>query len=57
MSPTRDEIPDETLKALCEQLELKPTKKNRLLVAKLVNIAGTDITKLKIALKKAQIAS
>jgi hypothetical protein len=50
-------LTDEQLNRLCEQLGLKAIKKNRILVAKLVDQAGTNVKKLAIALKKAMIAA
>ncbi len=50
-------LPDEALTRLCEQLGLKTTKKNRILVARLVKHVGTDPKKLAVALKRATILS
>ncbi len=51
------QLTDDKLKALCEKLGLKTTKKYKILVAKLVKKVGLDIKKLDVALKKALIAS
>ena len=49
-------LTDDQLKELCAQLGLKTTKKQLLLVAKLVKrVGGTDVKKLSVALKKAMI--
>jgi hexokinase len=50
-------LSDEALSRICEQLGLKTTKKNRILVARLVKQVGTDTKKLSVALKKATILS
>lgn len=49
-------LTEDQLKELCGQLGLKTTKKQQILVAKLVKkIGGTDVKKLSIALKRAMI--
>ncbi|HME55672.1 MAG TPA: hypothetical protein VKM55_25925 [Candidatus Lokiarchaeia archaeon] len=51
-------ITEDQLKELCGQLGLKTTKKQQILVAKLVKkVGGTDVKKLAVALKKAMIDS
>jgi hexokinase len=50
-------LSDEALTRICEQLGLKTTKKNRILVARLVKQVGTDPKKLAVAYKKATILS
>nr|MDO8117987.1 hypothetical protein [Candidatus Sigynarchaeota archaeon] len=50
-------LPEARLNELCEMLGLKPTKKNRILVARLVKNVGEDKMNLEIALKKAQLGS
>jgi hypothetical protein len=59
MTASNDAPPltDEALTRLCEQLGLKTTKKNRILVARLVKQVGTDPKKLAVALKRATILS
>ncbi len=49
--------PDGRLNELCEMLGLKATKKNRILVARLVKNVGEDKKNLEIALKKAQMGT
>ncbi|MEX2682580.1 MAG: hypothetical protein Q6373_013350 [Candidatus Sigynarchaeota archaeon] len=59
MATSTDEpaLSDEALSRLCEQLGLKTTKKNRILVARLVKQVGKDPKKLAVALKRAAILS
>ncbi|MHA1680771.1 MAG: hypothetical protein ACTSUE_07175 [Promethearchaeota archaeon] len=48
-------ISDDEIKTLCEKLELKATKKYRILVRRLIKTVGKDISQLRIALKKAML--
>jgi hypothetical protein len=50
-------LSDEAVSRICEQLGIKVTKKNRILVARLVKQVGTDAKKLAVAYKKATILS
>jgi hypothetical protein len=51
-------LTEDQLKELCVQLGLKTTKKQQILVAKLVKKVGViDVKKLSVALKKATIDS
>ncbi|MBD3185629.1 hypothetical protein GF325_02275 [Candidatus Bathyarchaeota archaeon] len=54
-SEPREPVPVDKLKALCKDLELKPTKRNRILVQRLVDKVGLNIQKLRIALRKAKL--
>ncbi|MFX0101430.1 MAG: hypothetical protein ACFFCS_17780 [Candidatus Hodarchaeota archaeon] len=46
----------EFLNEICTVVDLKTTRKNRILLSKIIKKVGTDIKKIKIALKKAFIA-
>lgn len=46
----------ERLNEICTSVDIKPTRKNRILVKKIVQKVGFDTRKIKIALKKASIA-
>lgn len=50
-------MPDDEMARICDGLGIKATKKNRILVTRLVKQVGTDMKKLVIAYKKATILS
>ena len=49
-------VEKETLNEICTAVGIKPTRKNRILIEKIVKKVGFDVAKIKIALKKATIA-
>ncbi|MHA1369798.1 MAG: hypothetical protein ACTSWN_00770 [Promethearchaeota archaeon] len=48
---------NDELKAICIKLDLKPTKKNLILVRRIIDRVGMDIKKIRLALKKALLGS